>query len=274
MPEGPEVKTVAKTLAAELVGKELGALWHSDFRLRREIDFSRFKQFENKKIDAVSCYGKVIFIDVDYKPALMAQLGMTGQLTVARVREPLKNHTHIRWPLKNTDKEIRFVDPRRFGLVDICDEQQKQHVIDKLGPDPFSLPKTDFSLLIKKMMRSQRCIKEVLLDQSVICGVGNIYASEALFLSRIHPEKRAHEISQTDYVNLLNAVIDVLNQAFKNAGTTFSNYVDGDGNQGKNFAFLKVFRRENQPCGVCKTPILRIKQGGRSTFFCQHCQRM
>lgn len=117
-----------------------------------------------------------------------------------------------------------------------------------------------------------RSIKERLLDQSVIVGVGNIYASEALFKAGIHPERPAASLLDRECEQLLFAVIDTLKKAYKNAGTTFSNYVDGSGKKGKNQDFLQVFQRDGLPCSRCKTPIERCKQGGRSTFFCARCQ--
>lgn len=117
-----------------------------------------------------------------------------------------------------------------------------------------------------------RAIKERLLDQSVIAGVGNIYASEALFTANIHPERPASAILDHEYKKLLLAIIDTLHRAYENQGTTFSNYVDGSGKKGNNQVFLQVFQREALPCSCCHTAIKRIKQGGRSTFFCPHCQ--
>lgn len=273
MPEGPEVKTVARTLANEIVGKELGSLWHSHYRLRQEVNYQALKRCENLSVDGVSCYGKVIFINANKQIAIVAQLGMTGQLKVEPVDAPLMKHTHIRWPLKNTNKELRYVDPRRFGLFAACDEKTKSAIMEKLGPDPFNMKPDDHRLLIKSMHKSSRNIKEVLLDQTIIAGIGNIYASEALFLAKISPTRRALDVNQQEYERLIPAIIEVLDLAYKNGGTTFSNYVDGTGQKGKNLQFLQVFQRAGQPCLVCGELILRIKQAGRSTFYCPQCQR-
>ena len=115
-------------------------------------------------------------------------------------------------------------------------------------------------------------IKDVLLDQAIIAGVGNIYASEALFLAHIHPEKLACDITEHAFERLIASIIEVLTRAYDNSGTTFSNYVDGDGQKGNNVKFLKVFQRENMPCLKCSSTIKRIKQSGRSTFYCDKCQ--
>jgi len=273
MPEGPEVKTVAKTLFKRLGGKELGSLWHSHLPLRRHVDYGALRRLENSIIDGISTHGKVLFFSVNHKTAIMAQLGMTGQLKVQEIDEPLLPHTHLRWQLKRSNFEIRYVDPRRFGLIDACDEDLKARIIKKLGPDPFSLQREDFLTIASSMARSSRAIKEVLLDQKVIAGVGNIYASEALYKAGIHPLRAASLITKNEQEKLIIAVIEILNKAFENSGTSFSNYVDGDGQKGNNQAFLQVFQRESLPCMSCKTPIERIKQGGRSTFFCPSCQK-
>jgi formamidopyrimidine-DNA glycosylase len=272
MPEGPEVKTVAKTLLARLGGKELGSLWHSHLPLRRHVDYGALKRFENSIIDGIETHGKVLFFTINKKTAIMAQLGMTGQLKVQEIDEPLLPHTHLRWQLKSSNFELRYVDPRRFGLIEACDEDLKARLIKKLGPDPFTLKREDFLKLASSMARSLRAIKEVLLDQKIIAGIGNIYASEALFKAGIHPLRKASLITENEYEKLIIAVIEVLKEAFRNSGTSFSNYVDGNGQKGNNQAFLQVFQRESLPCMSCKTLIERIKQGGRSTFFCPSCQ--
>lgn len=274
MPEGPEVKTVARTLADALVGQTLGELWHSPHRLRKEPDYKGLAQLKHKTVSEVVSYGKVLFITADKKPALLAQLGMTGQLMVTDSHAPVAPHTHVRWSLAHCEKELRYVDPRRFGLIDICDEATKKAVLKRLGPDPFSLKKSDYDPLIAAIKKSHRAIKEVLLDQAVIAGVGNIYAAEALFLARINPTMSAASISNPALSRLIDAIIEVMELGYKNCGTSFSNYVDGSGNKGNNINFVKVFQKQGQPCPACKTPITRIKQGGRSTFFCPTCQKL
>ncbi len=273
MPEGPEVKTVARTLGQNLVGKELGSLWHSSLSLRKVVDYQRLKKLENSVVDDVLCYGKILFISANKKIAMMAQLGMTGQLKVEKINAPVLKHTHLRWPLKNTKLELRYVDPRRFGLIDACDENTQQKIIAGLGPDPFSITPKAYPALIEKMQKSSRAIKEILLNQKVIVGVGNIYASEALFLAQLHPERAGQDISADEYLRLFDAIIKILKLAYKNCGTTFSNYVDGSGKKGENLQFLKVFQREGEACLGCTSKIMRIKQGGRSTFYCENCQK-
>ncbi|MCA9507429.1 MAG: bifunctional DNA-formamidopyrimidine glycosylase/DNA-(apurinic or apyrimidinic site) lyase, partial [Myxococcales bacterium] len=266
-------KTVTTTLKKQLIGKELGRLWHSSLYLRKAVDYGEFRFFENKKISDISCYGKVIFFEIENKTSLLAQLGMTGQLKVEDQDTPLALHTHLRWPLKESAQEIRYVDPRRFGLIDVCDEEKKECIINRLGPDPFCMTTKDYLPLIEAMKKSSRAIKEVLLDQAVIVGVGNIYASESLFMAGIDPKILACKISTARYQKLIAAVKDVMLLAYKNNGTSFSNYVDGSGKKGSNLEYLKVFQKEGENCSRCQTSIVRIKQGSRSTFYCPNCQK-
>lgn len=273
MPEGPEVKTICQNLHESLHDKTLGVLWHSDLCLRKPFKTKDLKLRENKKIDKVSCYGKVIFICSQNKPILMVQLGMTGQLKVQKKETPVMPHTHVRWELKKSPNELRYVDQRRFGIFDICDEDIKNNIIKNLGPDIFDIKNAQIKSVISNMKKSSRVIKDVLLDQRIICGVGNIYASESLFLAKINPKIKANEIDDKKYHDLIKAVKAVLDLSLKNGGTTFSDYVDGRGQKGQNQKNLKVFQREHEPCFSCGHKILRIKQGGRSTFYCESCQK-
>lgn len=274
MPEGPEVRTIAKTLKAELVGHSLGCVWQSGMRFRKSCPLDELKMLEGTTIDDVSSYGKVLFIESAQKPIVSAQLGMTGQLTIARQDAPVAKHTHLRWELNKSPFEIRYVDPRRFGLIDYCNEKKHSEILARLGPDPFLLKKPDYQKLIARMRASAREIKAVLLDQNVLVGVGNIYASESLFLSRIHPKTRALDISEAKYYALIDAVIEVLEMAYNNGGTTFSDFVDGTGKKGRNINYLQVFMRSGQPCHTCGHKIQSIKQSGRSSFFCAKCQEL
>ncbi len=271
MPEGPEVKTVAITLSKELTGISFGKLWRSDYQLRAPVSIDALARLEGAIIDAIECHGKMMFAVSEGKTILLFQLGMTGQLIVSDKDAPKKPHTHLCWQLSN-GKELRYIDPRRFGLVAPCDDEHRKTLTKKLGPDPFTMNDAIVPIVTASIQSSSRAIKEVILDQSMIAGVGNIYASEALFLAKIHPEIKASSLSKKEIAKLIDAIVHILKEAYKNAGTTFSNYVDGMGNKGNNQAFLKVFKREGKPCVECQSLIQRIKQSGRSTFFCGTCQ--
>jgi formamidopyrimidine-DNA glycosylase len=272
MPEGPEVKTIASTLKNHLIKQVLDHFWCSDKALREPIDEVSLKKLTGQSINDVSSYGKILFINVNNETKIKVQLGMTGQLIVCDITSKVLPHTHVRWRLKHTSQELRYVDPRRFGVFNICDDEKKEQVISILGPDPFFLTKSDYPNLIKKCQKSRRSIKDILLDQNILAGVGNIYAAEALFLSGIYPDEKACDILDSHYEKLFEAVINVMRIGYKNGGTSFSNFVDGSGKKGKNIDFVKVFQRQGQPCHICQTKIERIKQGGRSTCYCPKCQ--
>ena len=274
MPEGPEVKKIAHTLNLSLKNNCLGEIWLSGLKLRKEINTTMLKSRQNMTVTSVDCYGKILFIHTNKQPILMAQMGMTGQLIIEDQSALLKPHTHVRWQIKNTSKELRYIDIRRFGLIDSCDKVKKTQILSKLGPDPFNLDKAGVAKITNSFKKSAKSIKEVLLDQKVLVGVGNIYASEALFNSHINPYTKACDLSTVQAKKLIDSVISILKKAFLNGGTTFSDYVDGDNKKGKNQQFLQVFKREKEPCFICQTNILRIKQSGRSTFFCPSCQEL
>src|SRR5580700_7443398 len=126
MPEGPEVRTVAKTLKEVLLGQKLGSLWHGHLSFRRPIDYAALAKLQDKVIDDVYAYGKLLFVSIEKKPAIFAQLGMTGQLKVEEKNADLMPHTHLRWPIKESSLELRYVDPRRFGIVEPCDEEKER----------------------------------------------------------------------------------------------------------------------------------------------------
>lgn len=272
MPEGPEVKVVATTLAERLVHRRFGDLWHSPFSLRKKPRYDQLQQLSGQRIDEICTHGKMIFFSCEGKTALLAQLGMTGQLTVQNVDAVLLPHTHLRWPLHGTNLEMRYVDPRRFGMIDSCSDDEKKKYLSVLGPDPFTMHDEHMISIVATIKKSSRSIKEILLDQSVIAGVGNIYASEALFLAKIHPELKGSSAHDDQLMNLIVIIGKVLWLAYHNSGTSFSNYVDGHGARGKNLSYLHVFKREGLSCRTCGSMIVRIKQQGRSTFFCQTCQ--
>lgn len=272
MPEGPEVKRVAQNLEEKLCNFSLGDLWHSGYKLRRSLNYDALKNCSHKIIKKVDCYGKILFAHDVNGVILKASLGMTGQLVVVKKNLQLAAHTHIRWQVNNSDYELRYVDIRRFGMIEACDNKNYQQTISKLGPDPFILNNESTLILKNKILRSKKSIKEVLMDQSIVVGVGNIYASEALFKAKINPLIPACSLSLDKITLLISTIKNTLEQALSKGGTTFSNYVDGNNSKGGNQDYLLVFKKENQPCSVCGNVISRIKQAGRSTFFCSSCQ--
>jgi formamidopyrimidine-DNA glycosylase len=205
---------------------------------------------------------------------LGVHLRMTGQLLWVDRHLPLQKHTRIRLFL-DSDKELRFVDTRTFGKFWFVPPQRSpQEIItglQLLGPEPFS---SDFSLsyFANKIGKSQRNIKTLLLDQSIVAGIGNIYADEALFKSGIRPDAIANHLDRKQIERLHLAIIEILQTAIDKGGTTFSDFLSVTGVNGNYGGVAWVYGRKDEPCRICGTSIERIKLGGRSSHFCPQCQ--
>lgn len=206
---------------------------------------------------------------------LGVHLRMTGQLLWVDQNSNLHKHTRLRWFFAE-GKELRFVDTRTFGKVWWVPDSVELNTIitglEKLGPEPLS---SDFSIdyLVTKLAYSQRKIKTLLLDQSVVAGIGNIYADEALFKSGIKPEKTASTLKLPEITKLHQEIKKVLNDSIAQGGTTFSDFVNVVGINGNYGKIAWVYRREGQPCRVCGSIIKKMKLAGRSAHFCPQCQK-
>jgi formamidopyrimidine-DNA glycosylase len=193
---------------------------------------------------------------------------MSGRLRLCEADEPRPKHTHVVWRLTD-GRELRFVDPRRFGAVRASPFVDGLSDLAGLGPDP--LEGLDEVELAAKLASSRAPLKAFLLDQRRIAGLGNIYVCEALFRARLHPATPARR-ARGRARDLLAAITTALDLGIANRGTTLRDYVDADGGIGQNQNTLLVYGREGEPCGVCKTAVKRRVDGGRSTFFCARCQ--
>ena len=281
MPELPEVETVCRGLNQLTPGYLIqGGEVLLQRSLAHPLSVSEFSQnLTGNVISQWQRRGKYLLatlLNSAAQPAgwLGVHLRMTGQLLWVETDAPLSKHTRIRLFFEG-DRELRFVDIRTFGkLWWIPPQQAPEEIITglkNLGVEPFS---PDFSLdyLVEKLPASQRAIKTILLDQEFIAGLGNIYADEALFKSKIQPQTIGKELTLEEIVRLRTAILEVLKTAIEAGGTTFSDFRDVTGINGNYGGIAWVYRRENQPCRVCGTLIQRLKLGGRSTHFCPQCQ--
>ena len=272
MPELPEVETVVRTLRPQVVGQTMRSLWTSGLSLRmaRKLDHAGLrKTCVDATIRAVRRRGKYILIDLDSGRGVLVHLGMTGRLTVADEREPRIKHTHVVWTLPR-QRELRFVDPRRFGWVQATANLDGLPEIRALGPDP--LDELDAETLGQLLAASRAPIKAFLLDQHRLAGLGNIYVCEALFRARIHPRVQANRVRGKAEV-LLGTIRETLELGIANCGTSFRDFVDATGAPGKNIQALLVYGRAGEPCAACSGRVLRLVDAGRSTFYCARCQR-
>jgi len=277
MPELPEVETIARGLHAAIVGARVTAVWGSGLplHLKRAVDLEGIRRLSvGRRITRVGRKGKYLllaFADRDEKasPGVVAHLGMSGRLRVEPLTAARARHTHVVFTLDD-ERELRFIDPRRFGWMAPSASLQAGPELMALGPDP--LTELDEAELARRLTGARAPIKAFLLDQTRIAGLGNIYVSEALHRARIHPTTPAARVV-AQAAALLAGICTSLELGIANRGTTLRDYVDASGARGDNAAALRVYGREGQPCPVCAASIKRRVDAGRSTFFCPVCQR-
>jgi formamidopyrimidine-DNA glycosylase len=272
MPELPEVETVRRTLAPA-VGGRISSVWTSGMGLHmaRRPPAARLRALVGARITAIRRHGKYLLVDTDRGAAILVHLGMTGQLRLHAASDPRAPHTHVVIGLGR--RELRFIDPRRFGQVDVvAPGKEREHPgLAALGPDALDQV-IDVAALLARARDKRTTLKAFVLDQGVIAGVGNIYASEALWRARLRPTMRTHRLTAAAAARLAAAIREVLERALDNGGTTLSDFVDAGGTAGENADYLWVYDRAGQPCERCRTAIRRSVLQGRATYYCPTCQ--
>jgi len=268
MPELPEVETVVRTLRPKLVGGRIASVQLSRDDIVEPRGFEFGWNTVGRRIGSVDRRGKKIVFTLDDGNRFYVHLGMSGRLTLAPHGAPLLPHTHLIFDMgKRAIGELRFIDPRRFGGVWWLGRDLPTD--ERMGPEPLTLRPAQ---LARQLSRTSRAIKTALLDQALIAGIGNIYADEALFAARIHPERPANTLNPAEISRLNRSIKAVLNRAINHRGSTLRDYRDGNGDSGAFQKLHRVYARAGQPCSVCDTPLARIVLGGRSTHFCPSCQ--
>jgi formamidopyrimidine-DNA glycosylase len=227
-----------------------------------------------RAVTALKRRGKYLLIDFDDGSGLIVHLRMTGSLTVARIDDPPERFEHLAISLDN-GMSLRFADQRKFGRVLYRPASVLRPLEDKLGPEPLSA-RFSASYLTARLKGRTAPIKALLLDQRVVAGIGNIYADEALFRSRIHPQRPGGSLTGSEIASLVRSVKLVIRQAIERRGTTFSSYRDANGEFGGNRPFLQVYGRgrRGEPCQRCGTPLDFLTVGGRTSHYCPNCQRL
>jgi formamidopyrimidine-DNA glycosylase len=276
MPELPEVETIARGLNREIAGQKIESVWLGPKREPLKSTASEIaRRLRGKKIVRVRRAGKHIVFDLggadDGRPhsakekeqvQWVVHLGMTGSLLVSSPGSARERHTHAILRL-SSGREVRFVDPRRFGRLSVVEDFQAA------GAEPLSISLADFTSLFHKRKTP---IKSALLNQKLLSGVGNIYADEALFRAGIRPRRRASSLSRAELRRLHNALQVVLKQAIRLGGSSISDYVDADGEEGFFQRKHRVYGRAGKACLVCKRSIRRVVIAGRSSHYCPQCQ--
>ncbi|HVN87913.1 MAG TPA: bifunctional DNA-formamidopyrimidine glycosylase/DNA-(apurinic or apyrimidinic site) lyase [Candidatus Binatia bacterium] len=272
MPELPEVETVRRSLLPRVVGRTIVAVTVAERRLRRPIQPDFERRLAGQRIDAIDRRAKYLLFALSRGDWLLAHLGMSGSLIVRATASPSVLHDHVRLRLDD-DNELVLNDPRRFGLLKVGAAARAADwpELRVLGPDP--LDSTLTSEQVGALLRgSKRAIKNLLIDQTALGGVGNIYANEALFRARIRPTRRTGRVRKAEVAPLLDALRAVLEEAIDLGGSSISDYRDGDGRPGYFQLRLQVYNREGEPCPACGASIRRVVQSGRSSFYCPKCQ--
>ncbi|HWZ24464.1 MAG TPA: bifunctional DNA-formamidopyrimidine glycosylase/DNA-(apurinic or apyrimidinic site) lyase [Verrucomicrobiae bacterium] len=281
MPELPEVETVARGLRMTVLGRRILSvtLRKTDF-----IDDPSLieRHLPGRRIEAVERYGKFMLLRLsaaqgeensatgDNAPAaLLVHLGMTGHIASTAAAEPWEKHTHASFALDD-GRELRYTDARRFGRLAYLSAELLPAELEGFGADPLEVTAEEFATRIRS--RHSR-IKALLLDQTVLRGVGNIYADESLWRAKIHPAKLGASINKKQAVVLHRALQDILKKAIVMRGSSIANFVDGEGQPGEYQQHHRAYGREGEKCYRCGTIIRRAIVAGRSSFFCPKCQR-
>jgi formamidopyrimidine-DNA glycosylase len=269
MPELHEVETSRRGIAPHIVGATISNVIVRNRRLRWPVS----RRVDNNLLDAtvtsVGRRAKYLLINTASGSAIL-HLGMSGSVFIVNHDTPAGIHDHVDLEF-DSGKTLRFRDPRRFGSLHWSSNPLNHKLLKNLGPEPLS-DDFDGDYLWRTSRARRVSVKQFIMNAVVVVGVGNIYASEALFLSGIHPRRAAGRIALQRYEALVEVIKTVLANAIKAGGTTLRDFYGGDGEAGYFQQQLEVYGREGQPCGNCKLPISCVVQGQRSTYYCKQCQ--
>jgi formamidopyrimidine-DNA glycosylase len=292
MPELPEVETLRQDLAKEVTGRRIKAVSVANGRsVRRHPSAKHFRALlEGRTIKGVSRLGKYLLLALDSGNTLVVHLGMSGQLLrVKSVKEPKPKHTHVVITFTQGG-ELRYVDPRTFGEMFVSvpkttdgaapaassadgSARRQVHELSHLGFDPIEdmMSWDRFGILLRQHHAG---LKGLMMDQQFVAGIGNLYSDEILFSAGLRYDRSSNSLSSTEIRRLYRAMVETLGDAIKHRGSTLADeqYRDLFGEIGEYQGQHQVYDREHQPCPRCRNPVVRVKWGGRSTFFCEHCQ--
>jgi formamidopyrimidine-DNA glycosylase len=270
MPELPEVETIRRSLLPHVTGALITSVEVRERRFRQPIARGFERRLRGRRIQALRRVGKYLLFDLDLGLHLLVHLGMSGSLEVRRAGAPTAAHDHVRLGL-GAGVMLVFNDARRFGLMRIGAPVELTELVG-VGPDPLA---ADWSAEhLQPLVRGRaRPIKNILMDQELLAGIGNIYANEILFQAGIRPTRRGRTLRRVDLERLAHAVRAVLTLAVECGGSSISDFRDGDGRPGYFQLQFQVYDRAGDPCRTCGTVIRRVVMSGRSSFYCRRCQQ-
>ncbi len=273
MPELPEVETVCRSLRPHLLGRTIRRVRVVEPRLRVTVDEKQLAALAGKRVDSITRLAKYILFNLSGDTVWVFHLGMSGKLICVEPHTARRKHDHILVDLDD-GAELRYHDPRRFGLSlvtqrnDLPALPQFCHV----GLDPFDAALTG-EYLYRFTRTSERRIRDLLLDQQIVAGLGNIYANEILAMTGIKPTVRAHRLTRKQVDAIARTVPALLRDAIRWCGTSFSDYRDADDKTGEFQNHLRVYDRDGERCRVCPSKVKRVAIGNRSAFYCPTCQK-
>jgi formamidopyrimidine-DNA glycosylase len=273
VPELPEVEVLKRSLASRLAGRTIEAVEVRAPALREPLDRRRLRRLAGQRIRRLDRRAKYLLIELENGETLVVHLGMSGRLTLGRATAPAEAHEHLAFRLDGAEM-LRFRDPRRFGLAFVAPTAAlpADPHFAHLGIEPLG-GELDGPTLAAIALGLHAPVKSFLMDGRRLVGVGNIYATEALHRAGIHPARSVGRLSLQRWSALAAAIVEVLEQAIREGGTTLNDFSDGDGRAGEFQVSLGVYGREGESCPQCRGRIRRIVQSGRSTFYCPRCQR-
>jgi formamidopyrimidine-DNA glycosylase len=272
MPELPEVETIARKLRKSILGKRVTSVSLSGFPLRKPVERHFARRLEGLIIRRIHRRGKFLIFELTPRAFCIIHLGMSGRILFHPASAATMKHTHATIRFSDAT-ELEYRDQRRFGWLALYEVPKLDCIpeLRLLGVDPLGAQFTP-EWLFGCLQASRRDIKSFLLDQQKIAGLGNIYVCESLFQAGIYPGRRCNSITGKETEELSRAICMVLRSALRHRGTSFSDFMDSNGDPGENQKYLCVYQRDGDLCRRCHSKILRLHQGGRSSFFCPRCQ--
>lgn len=269
MPELPEVETTLRGITPHITQQVISEVIVRQAQLRWLIE-PTIQSLTGATILSCERRAKYILMNTS-NGSVIWHLGMSGSMRILQKGAAVEKHDHVDIVFNN-NVLLRYTDPRRFGAcLYVPSDPLKHKLLCNLGPEPFD-DAFNAHYLFQLSRGKNTSIKQFIMDGHVVCGVGNIYACEALFKSAIHPTRKAGNVSKKRYLTLVKAIKDILQKAIENGGTTLKDFIQSDGKPGYFKQHLNVYGRKGEVCFTCQKPLKIIKQAQRSTFYCGHCQ--
>jgi formamidopyrimidine-DNA glycosylase len=271
MPELPEVETTRRGIAAHITGQQISRVIVRNRNLRWPVTRKLEAALTGQTITRVERRAKYLLLGTG-TGTIILHLGMSGSLRIVNAVVPPEKHDHVDLVFKHF-KTLRFTDPRRFGSLHWTSRPPGKHrLLRELGVEPLG-DELSGDYLYEHSRSRKVAIKHFIMNSHIVVGIGNIYASEALFMAGINPRRAAGRISRQKYELLAEVIKEVLNDSIEQGGTTLRDFVNGDGKPGYFKQHLNVYGKANAPCISCRVPVKEIRQGQRSTFYCPKCQK-